>query len=148
MKKSNSRAANPQSQIQCVEVLVSKESIFSSGHNLHWTLSVYSLENAPAKRNLPLSKSEVFHFMVYDWIRTLKQMLDDHQVPYSIVQFFTPDSLFPATPGKYGLQDDEHDFLAAIHKLENLPDDRSPLVAPPHYHEEQHAPAVLSDGNF
>lgn len=126
MKKSNSRA-NAKAKIQCVEILVSKDSVYKSSHNLQWTLSVYSLENAPAKGNLPLTNSEVFHFMVYDWTRTLKQLLDDHQIPYSIVQFFTPESLFPAASEKYGLTYDENDFLLAARQLERSSADRLPL---------------------
>lgn len=119
MKKSNMRAASPKPKIQCVEILVSKRPI-SSRSNLLWTLTVYSLENQPVKKNLSLKDSEVFHFMVYDWNKTIKNLLDVHQVPYSIVQFFTPETLFPETPDKYCLSEDENGFLLAVRKLEDL----------------------------
>jgi hypothetical protein len=146
MKKSNSRAANLKSKIQCIEVLVSKDSVYKSSHNLQWTLSVYSLENAPAKRDLPLTNSEIFHFMVYDWTRTLKQLLDDHQIPYSIIQFFTPENLFPAAPAKIELPYEEHDLLLAARQLERLAGGLP--VGTREDLQEHGARLVLSDGNF
>ena len=147
MKKSNSNAANPKAKIQCIEVLVSKDSVYQSSHNLQWTLSVYSLENAPAKRDHPLTNSEIFHFMVYDWTRTLKPLLDDHQIPYSIIQFFTPESLFPAAPDKYEVSYDEHDFLLAARQLERLAADRVPGSSDDDLYEPG-ARFVLSDRDF
>jgi hypothetical protein len=32
--------------------------------------------------------------MVYDWKRTIKQLLDSNQVPYSIVRLFSPDTIY------------------------------------------------------
>lgn len=62
--------------------------------NIIWTLSVYSLENRPVKDNGVLNNSEVFHFMVYDWSKTIKQLLEDQKIPYSILGFFTLDNIF------------------------------------------------------
>ena len=119
MKKNNSRAAKVKPTIQCVEVLVSKDVVSRNGHNLHWTLCVYSLENEPVQKDFAPGDSAVFHFMVYDWNRTIKQLLDTHQVPYSIIQFFTPESLFPQTP-EYGLQESDANLLLALHNFESV----------------------------
>jgi hypothetical protein len=116
MENSNPRAANKESKIQCIEVLVPKKSIATSGHNLHWTLSVYSLENQPVTKTKPFHNSEVFHFMVYDWKRTIKQLLEDHQIHYSIIQYFTAENLYTEA-GESGLAGYETGFFSALNKL-------------------------------
>ncbi len=150
MKKSNTRAANSKPKIQCVEILVSNRPMSTGHHNLLWTLSVYSLENQPVKKNLSLKDSEVFHFMVYDWNKTIKQLLDDHQVPYSIIQFFTPETLFPETPDKYGLSEDENSFLVAMHKLEGLTDLKVASARAEDLlgHHEENAQLILNANEF
>jgi len=94
MRESNTRAANQKSKVQCLEVLVSKNAIATNGHNLHWTLSVYSLENHPVNKSLAIQNSEIFHFMVYDWKRTIKRLLDDHKIAYSIIEYFSPETIY------------------------------------------------------
>ena len=80
-KKSQTAAIN------CLEVLVPKIYLDKNVDNIYWTLSVYSLENAPVKCSK--NHSDAFHFMVYDWRRTIKKLLEHHQIPFSIVQYFT-----------------------------------------------------------
>jgi hypothetical protein len=143
MKRNNSRAANAKAKVQCVEVLVSKDVVLRNGHNLHWTLCIYSLENEPVKKHLSLKDSAVFHFMVYDWNRTIKQLLDAHQIPYSIVQFFTPHDLFPSSPGMYGLPDDDSGLLLALHNFEGGAHTNASLVEEPAVSEQEHAHLIL-----
>ena len=94
MGRSETDATNKKSNIQCIEVLIFKNHMVNMSNNLMWTLSVYSLENQPVRRNRVAPGSEMFHFMVYDWKRTIKQLLEDNQVPYSVIQFFSPDNLY------------------------------------------------------
>lgn len=94
MRESNPHTKNQKSNIRCLEVLIPKSFIAGSGHNLHWTLSVYSLENQPVKKNRAIHNSEIFHFMVYDWKRTIKQLLEDQKIPYSIIQYFSPETIY------------------------------------------------------
>ena len=93
MGNENQLTAIGESNLQCVEILVSKKSISTDGHNLHWTLSVYSLQNQPVKKDWVKNDCEVFHFMVYDWNKTIKKLLEDHQVSFSVIQFFTPEHI-------------------------------------------------------
>lgn len=79
--------------IQCVEVLVSRSYVRDRNHQLPWTLSVYSLQNHPVKMSQDTHNSEMFHFMLYDWKRSIKKFLDDQQIPYSIVGYFCSDSI-------------------------------------------------------
>jgi hypothetical protein len=79
--------------IQCVEVLVSRNYVGERNHQLSWTLSVYSLQNHPVRTNHDSHNSEMFHFMLYDWKRSVKKLLDDQQIPYSIVGYFCPASI-------------------------------------------------------
>ena len=107
------------STIQCIEVLISKNSIANSRHNLEWTLSVYSLENHPVSKGKSLLNSEIFHFMVYDWKRTIKQLLEDHQIAYSIIQYFTSNPFQTEGPQENQvLSTDDASQLAALNNLE------------------------------
>lgn len=117
MGESSRELKEKKSGIQCVEVLVSRSYIRDSGRNLFWTLSVYSLENHPVKRNRSLHNSEIFHFMVYDWQRTIKNLLEDQQVPYSVVQYFSPDSIHSDASHSC---DNEEEFLSAMNDLSEL----------------------------
>jgi hypothetical protein len=94
MRDSNTRAGNKEPKVQCLEVLVSRASLERSGNNLQWTLSVYSLENQPVRKKFSENDSEIFHFMVYDWKRTIKQLLENLKIPFSITQYFTPASIY------------------------------------------------------
>ncbi len=101
MGESNTRSGNKKSKIQCIEILVSKIFIERSGSNLHWTLSVYSLENQPIKKNLTEDYWECFHFMVYDWKRTIKRLLVDLKIPYSVTQYFALDTIYREAKPKF-----------------------------------------------
>lgn len=57
--------------------------------------------------------------MVFDWKRTIKQLLDKFQVPYSIIQYFSPDTVHAdALNVDRFLSDNETDFLLALNELE------------------------------
>jgi hypothetical protein len=112
MKNSNSDAAS-QELIQCVEVLISRTSIAQS---LRWTLSVYSLENSPVSRYPAIHNCDVYHFMNFDWKRTIKQLLEDHKVPYSVIQYFSSQSIHAGV--ERNLAFDENTILSAVDQLE------------------------------
>lgn len=80
--------------INCLEVIIPRMYLDSNVDNIYWTLSVYSLENAPVKSSV--NHDDVFHFMVYDWRRTIERLLEHHQIPFSVVQYFTFDSISSA----------------------------------------------------
>lgn len=90
MGKSNVHATKQSGGIRCVEVLVSRK-VADNSRNILWPLSVYSLENQPVKNAIP--DCEVFHFMLYDWKRTIQKELEDNQVPYSIIRFFRAETV-------------------------------------------------------
>lgn len=117
MKEHNRHGVNEKGEIQCIEVLVSTDSLVNNRHNLQWTLSVYSLEGHAIRKDVPLQGAEAFHFMVYDWNRTIRQLLETNQVPYSIVRLFSPDSLFPQSGAPSG-DEEQTRLLEAIHDLE------------------------------
>lgn len=124
MSERKSSTGNQQSKIQCLEVLIPKNFIAKGGHNLHWTLSVYSLENQPVRKNRAIHNSEIFHFMVYDWNKTIKQLLEDHKIPYSIIQYFNPKTIYSdVVQDDFCLADVETDFLSALEALPDLASD-------------------------
>jgi hypothetical protein len=93
MEGMNSNVAEQDSKIQCIEVLISK-TFKSGGSNLAWTLSVYSLENQPVQKDASFHNCDIFHFMIFDWRRTVRNLLDEHQVPYQIIQYFSPENIY------------------------------------------------------
>lgn len=118
MGASNTHATKKE-RIQCLEVLISKTYITRSNNNLLWTLSVYSLENQPVKKNRAIHNSEIFHFMLYDWKRTIKKLLDEQQVPYSIIEFFSPDNIYSVSSDVVSSSgNNEAAYLSALDALE------------------------------
>lgn len=93
------KTADRPCKIRCVEVMISGRNMSKIHDTLIWTLSVYSLENRPVKKNC-IMESEVFHFMDYDWHRTIKQLLEDAQIPYAVIGFFTLDNVFNGNGGE------------------------------------------------
>ncbi len=71
--------------IPCLEVLISKRAIDAG---LYATLSLYSLENRPVRKNLDIHHSEIFHFMLFDWERSLRMLLEDHNINFAVIQKF------------------------------------------------------------
>ena len=106
------------SGIHCIEVLISKNHVGDYHDNIFWTLSVYSLENQPVKKNRDVNDFEIYHFMVYDWRRTIKQLLDDRQIPYSIIQQFSTATVYPETTSiEVQVTDNETAFVKALGSL-------------------------------
>lgn len=115
MENSNSNAASQESHIQCIEVLISRTSI---AKNLQWTLSVYSLENHPISRYPSIHNCDVYHFMTFDWKRTIKQLLENHQVPYSVIQYFSPQGIHAGAERNPVF--DENTILSALDQMEEI----------------------------
>lgn len=80
--------------IQCLEVLIPKDLHTDRTHHLLRTLALYSLHNHPVKSIPSNHNEEIFHFMVFDWNRTIKALLDDRKVHYRILQYFSPDTIY------------------------------------------------------
>lgn len=99
------------SGVRCIEVLISKESLRSTNVDLSWTLSVYSLENRPVELAHALPDAEVFHFMVYDWRKTIEKLLNEHNISYNILQFFRTKTIYPDTVASASERSDSlHEF--------------------------------------
>lgn len=96
MEEQDGKAVKGNKGIMCVEVLVSRKLMWRRPQAL-WPLSVYSLENHPIRRKHATREGEVFHFMVYDWERTIREALVDNRVPYSIIRYFNSTKVFPAS---------------------------------------------------
>ena len=113
MRERNTDATRNKSAIQCIGVLISRNYIRNAADNIYWTLSVYSLENQPVQKNRLLHNSEIFHFMTYDWKRTIEKLLDDRKVPYSIIQYFSADSIYNrATAGSLRTPEDSEEKVS------------------------------------
>jgi hypothetical protein len=121
MSNSIRNSERNKSEIQCIEILVSKKYLHDQRNNLQWTLSVYSLENQPVNTERSLRNSEIFHFMLYDWKRTIKQLLDKSQVPYSIIQYFSPRTIHPDCLNSGSIRSSsECDLISALEELEAI----------------------------
>jgi hypothetical protein len=97
--------------VPCMEVSVSKEAIENFGHNLLWTLSVYSLDNQPVKNLSGHGEATSYHFMVYDWKRTIQQLLAENSIPYYVVQYFALDTLYRPSKKKVSIAKKDADIL-------------------------------------
>ena len=117
MGESNTHAGNKESTVQCIELLVSKISLERSGNNLLSTLSVYSLENRPLQKKFAADGCEGFHFMVYDWNRTIKRLLDDFKIPYTVTQYFSLDSFTRDPKPKIYFSEADTDILIRLNKM-------------------------------
>ena len=113
MKSNNSKAIK-QGSIQCIEVLISRKAL---SKNLQWTLSVYSLENNPVRGYPAIANCDVFHFMNFDWNRTIRQLLEHHQVAYTVIQYFSSESIH-ADARKRELSSDGNALLSALDQME------------------------------
>lgn len=96
MRESDKRSLDETAAINCLEVLVPRIYLDNNVDNIYWTLTVYSLENAPVKKERSSEQSDTFRFMVYDWRRTIRKLLEHRQIPFSVVQYFTSDSISSA----------------------------------------------------
>lgn len=134
--------------IQCVEVLVSR-SYVRDRNQLSWTLSVYSLENHPVKKSHAAHNSEVFHFMLYDWNRSVKKLLEDQQVPYSIVGYFSPDSIHGDEQAEVFHSNKETELLSALNDLSDVSEMAEPRDQPggPHSQISTHISSVMHNDN-
>lgn len=83
--------------IQCVEVLIPKEFAGRNDKLCH-TLSLYSLQNEPVQTDPLIHYSQLYHFMLFDWKRTVKAMLEERRVPYTIVSYFSPNTIYSDDP--------------------------------------------------
>lgn len=119
MGERNRGAANSDSKVQCIEVLISKSST-RSRHDLQWTLSVYSLENQPVQKDRVVADMEIYHFMVYDWKRTIKKILEDHQIRYSVIQHFTPETIYTDAAVDFCATDNEGVYVSALQQLQGI----------------------------
>lgn len=94
MKEIDTRPVIKDFMVRCIEISVPKVALSRDGNHILWTLSVYSLENHPIKKDAIKEDCENFHFMVYDWKRTIKSLLTDCKIPYAINQYFSLDNIF------------------------------------------------------
>jgi hypothetical protein len=97
--------------VPCLEVSLSKKVIENSGSNLLWTLSVYSLDNQPLGSSVVQSDIISYHFMIYDWQKTIKHLLDEAGVPYTVLQYFTVDTLYRSPRRRIAIERKEAQVL-------------------------------------
>lgn len=117
MKEIRKKTAGSRSTVQCVQVRISKRYVSKIHDNMMWTLSVYSLENQPVKKDRVVHDSEVFHFMAYDWSRTIKQLLQDQQIPYSIAGYFSLDNIFSTNNDQISAADNEVKLMKPLRAM-------------------------------
>ncbi|MEO5600279.1 MAG: hypothetical protein ABIR06_05065 [Cyclobacteriaceae bacterium] len=97
--------------VECLEISISKNSLETHGHNLLWTLAVYTLDNQPLKS--PVEKGDILRYriMVYDWKKTVKRLLDENKIPYSFSQVFILDTIHRQPKKKIHYDDKDAEIL-------------------------------------
>lgn len=66
---------------EIVEIKLWEVYLLYNRHNLHNTLSTYSIDNGPVEKDQQEEGRVSFRFMAYDWDRTIKQLLYDNRIP-------------------------------------------------------------------
>lgn len=107
MDESNTHAGKENNKIRCIEIILSQSDLERTGCNLRWTLSVYSLENQPFEIQLSEGRGQKFHFMVYDWRRTIKGLLENLTIPYKVTKYFVPDNVYCDPHQKIGFSESD-----------------------------------------
>jgi hypothetical protein len=69
---------------EIVEIKLWEIYLLYNRNNLYNTLSTYSLDNGPVEKDQQQDGRISFRFMVYDWDRTIKQLLYDNRIPVII----------------------------------------------------------------
>lgn len=72
------------SRQEIVEIKLWEVYLLYNRHNLYNTLSIYSLDNGPVEKDHQEEGRVTFRFMVFDWERTVKQLLYDNRIPVII----------------------------------------------------------------
>ena len=72
------------SRQEIVEIKLWEVYLLYNRRNLYNTLSTYSLDNGPVEKDQQDEGRVSFRFMVYDWERSVKQLLYDNRIPVII----------------------------------------------------------------
>jgi hypothetical protein len=70
-----------ESETTIIQVKVWEAFLLHSRHNLYATLSTYSLDNGPLVKGEDDLSTVTFRFMLRDWNKTLRDLLDQHNIP-------------------------------------------------------------------
>ena len=84
--------------IECLEVLISGNPLSDGNQSLFRTLSLYSLHNHPLQGNRLAQDSGIFHFMAFDWERTIKSLLEMRKVRFTVLRYFSTNSVCRESP--------------------------------------------------
>ena len=82
MQLINNRPARFQETAEeIVEVKLWEAFLLYNRHNVYSTLSTYSLDNGPVEQNDHDLATVTFRFMLFDWNKTLKDLLERNNIP-------------------------------------------------------------------
>ena len=66
---------------EVVEVKLWEAFLLYNRHHINKTLATYSLDNGPVENSDADIATVKFRFTSYDWINTLKDLLNNHNIP-------------------------------------------------------------------
>ena len=99
-----------------IEVRLWEIYLLRSNINLNYTLSAYALEPPVVERHSRDLKVS-FHFMLYDWEKTISHLLTQNSIPYEIVGSYDTDKIRATDKKKVYLAEDDLEILFALNTM-------------------------------
>jgi CheY-like chemotaxis protein len=99
-----------------IEIRLWEAYLLRSRINLNYILTAYVLR--PAATQEPLRDRKIsFHFMIYDWEKTIRPLLEANSIPFEIIRCYRTDQFLPAEKKKVYLAEDDLEILFALNTL-------------------------------
>jgi CheY-like chemotaxis protein len=100
--------------LEIIQVQLAKE--IKKDTTFFRNLSAYSL--LPDFESMkPGTQTVTFHFMLFDWNRTLRKMLDDRSIAYEVLKTYSTNSFTQVPKKKVYLADDDLHILFSLNAL-------------------------------
>jgi two-component system, OmpR family, alkaline phosphatase synthesis response regulator PhoP len=114
MKKFPSGVKHPH---DAIEIQLWEIYLVRNRHHLYHTLSAYCLERKQHPQRQPESSKVSFHFMMYDWERTIRQLLTDNSIPFEITSTYKTDIYIQMEKKKVYVAEDDLNILFALNTM-------------------------------
>lgn len=101
----------------CVQVRLSAIYLNRNQQNLQKTLSAYALEGKPLQAPFKESEQVFYHFLRFDWEKTLQSLLVRNAIPFEIMKTFEQDIFRNRAKNKVYLVEDDLDILFALNVI-------------------------------
>lgn len=106
------------SSIECIEIWVWEIYLLKSRNNLANLLTTYSLDKRPLLAQSLTEGRTSFRFAIYDWEKTIVQILGDNYIPYEVIGNSLVDrDPVPIPKKKVYVAEDDLNILFALNTM-------------------------------